>query len=409
MSIARIECDLCIVGGGPAGFTAGIFAANSGKRVIMLEKRSKPGRKLLLTGGGHCNILHWHTPQEFLDKCKPYDRFLRHSIFSFSPEQTFNYFQENGLPLQKLASGRVLPVSEKASDVLELLVRLYKDAGGRIIPMRSVSNVSKRDGKFIAESGDIVVSSDKIIIATGGASYPETGSDGSMFEVCRGLGHSIVKPRASLVAVHTKESFGSVAGVSVEEARVGFKDGKKRYNFDGPVVFTDTGIGGPAVLNLSREILPLLEKGNVDIWFDLVPNIDEQAFKKVIDDSIAKNPRKLSPQIINDFMPRSLAVLLCSMVGCEDKIATNLTRSERNRICELVKNHPLTVIANRSLSHAAATRGGVCNKEIDPKTMESKIVPGLFFAGEVMDVDGPCGGYNLQIAWSTGKLAGQSV
>ncbi|MGE4286890.1 MAG: NAD(P)/FAD-dependent oxidoreductase, partial [Phycisphaerae bacterium] len=384
-------------------------AAGRGLSVVNVEQTAQPARKLLITGGGHCNITNNLPAGDFLDACRPYDRFLRHAIFSFPPEQTCLFFERIGLPLYFEDSGKVFPASQDARDVLKVLLAAHKASGARLFTSSKVSAVRKENGGFTVECGDLSLRSKKMIVASGGISYPKTGSDGSMFAICRKLGHKVTPLKASLVAVKTKEDFSSIAGISVEEAQVGFFSGKKRLAFNGPLVFTDTGIGGPAVLNMSREVIARLESGAVEAYFDLLPALAEQDAEKYIDSLLAKSPRKQVPQILTEFIPRSLAMFICEKASLTAKTAANVARKERKHLLELVKRHPVTITALRDVNQAAVTRGGIDNSEIDSKTMESKIVPGLFFAGEVIDVDGPCGGFNLQIAFATGLLAGRSV
>lgn len=388
---------------------AAIEAAGRGLSVVNIEQTAQPARKLLITGGGHCNLTNDLDARAFLEACRPYDRFLRHAIYNYPPEQTCAFFTGRGLPLRRLDSGRVLPESDRASDVLDVMLAAHRRSGARILAANRVKAVRCEQGGFVTECGALTVCSKKLIIASGGLSYPKTGSDGSMFAVCKKLGHSVTPLKACLVAVLAKEDFSSITGVSVEDAVVGFQAGKKRVEFAGPLVFTDTGIGGPAVLNLSREIIALLGNGAVDAFFDILPRLSEQEAEKYLDSLLAKSPKKQIPHILTEFVPRSLAVLLCDEAALGEKTAANLSRLERKRLLELLKRHPLTVTALRDVQWATVTRGGIDNSEIDSKTMESKIVPGLFFAGEVIDADGPCGGFNLQIAFATGVLAGQSV
>lgn len=404
-----MQKDICIIGAGAAGLTAAIFASRSGKKVTIIESNTTAGRKLLKTGGGRCNITHQHTVDEFLRACNPYSRFLRHCSYEFSPDDVCEFFQQNGLMLKTEPDGCVFPITNRANDVLRILVDLARRGKVEFVYAKPIAAIEKNGNVFNVKTESLNIEAKSVIIATGGCSLQMTGSTGDGYRFAQSLGHTVNPPRACLVPLVAKESWvGEISGVALKNAVLSAKVGKKKIKLSGPVIFTSTGIGGPVVLNFSREILEQISEADVEISLDLMPDFDQESVEKFILEKIAENPKKELAGIFVGYLPRALAIMLCDMLGPKKAIIANqLSRKQRNLLVSLIKNLPMTVTATRPINEATVTRGGVSIDEIDSKTMQSKIVDGLFFAGEVIDVDGPCGGYNLQIAWSTGALAGK--
>jgi len=403
-----MEKQVCIIGAGPAGLISAIFSASNGAGTIVLETNSNPGRKLLLTGGRRCNITHDIEPAELVRLLGKQGRFLSYCIYEYSPKYILDFFSDMGLETKTETDGCVFPVSYKAEDVRDVLIEKAKNLSVEFSCNRRVINIIKKSRRFIVETQGHRISAEKIIIATGGMSYPQTGSTGDGYRFAQQLGHTIVEPRPSLVPLVTSEKWpGQLAGTS---ANVGISTtlNNKTIVTHGAIVFTNNGLGGPAAQDMSRyltDYLPAPEP--VGIMLDLTPDFKQQQLETRIVELSNENPKKKLVNVLADFLPRRLAVVVCELAGCDNETqAGQLKKQTRIKITQTIKALPMSVLRTRSIEEATVTRGGVSFTEINPKTMESIIYPGLFFAGEVIDVDGPCGGYNLQICWSTGALAG---
>ncbi len=403
-----MEKQVCIIGAGPAGLISAIFSASSGAGTIVLETNSNPGRKLLLTGGRRCNITHDIESAELVRLLGKQGRFLSYCLYEYPPKYILDFFSDMGLETKTETDGCVFPVSYKAEDVKKVLVEKAKNLEVEFSCNRRVINIIKKSGAFIVETKDHRIHAEKIIIATGGISYPQTGSTGDGYRFAQQLGHTIIEPRPSLVPLVTSEKWpGLLAGTS---ANVGISTtlNNKPIVTQGAVVFTNNGLGGPAAQDMSRHLTDYLPASEpVGITLDLAPDFEHEHLEARIVELTNENPKKKLVNVLADFLPRRLAVVVCEFAGCDDETpAGQLKKQTRHKITQTIKALPLSVVRTRSIEEATVTRGGVSFNEINPKTMESKICPGLFFAGEVIDVDGPCGGYNLQICWSTGALAG---
>jgi predicted Rossmann fold flavoprotein len=343
----------------------------------------------------------------------PKGRFLSYCLHRFTPEQVRQFFRELGLESRVEQDGCVFPVSDRASDVRDCLIKHAKNLGVRFFFDKPVKNIAREGSSFAVHADREVIVAEKVIIATGGLSYPQTGSTGDGYKFARELGHTIVEAKASLVPLVTRQDWpGQLAGTAVENVKISARISNKKITTAGALVFTDDGIGGPAVLDMSRYLtdhLPALEKP-LEITLDLALQITEVQLGTQFTALIAANPKKKIVNIVAGFVPKRLSVVLCRLAGCGDELLANqLKKDVRKRIVRILKALPLSVTNTRPIAEAIVTRGGVTTCELETKTTESKICPGLFFAGEVVDVDGPCGGYNLQMCWSTGALAGSSA
>ena len=403
---------VCIIGCGPSGLVAGIFAAREGADVTIIEANGNPCRKLLHTGGGRCNVTHEGDVEFFVNRFGDYGNFLKPALYTFTSEDFCRMLSENNLETRAEKDGCVFPITQRAADVSRVLLDIARRERVSFLFTKRVRGVSCQGQEFRVDFGKEYLQADRVIIATGGKSWPHTGSIGDGYEFAKSLGHSIVEPRAALTALIAKESLlFKLAGVCVEDMVLMTKVDNRKYSVRGPLVFADNGIGGPAVLNFSRYLTDKLfvEKSPITVWVDLFPDMDHAKLNDMIIDLVAQNPRKELAGIFINILPRSLALEICSALNDGKLVLANqLTRENRNRLVEILKGLELTITATRRIEEATITRGGIERGEIDPKTMESKVCRGLYFAGEVIDVDGPCGGYNLQIAWSTGALAGIS-
>jgi len=407
-----MRTKVCVIGAGPAGLMAAIFSAEAGSSTTVIEANTSAGRKLLLTGAGRCNITHQAEPAELVREFGAKGRLLSFCLYQYPPQYVQDFFAGLGLRLKIEKDGCVFPVSDRAGDVRDVLVERAKRLGVRFLYGRRVSGIVKEEGAFIVRTAKEPVYAEKLIVATGGLSWPKTGSTGDGYRFARETGHTIVEPKASLVPLVTREDWrGQLAGTAVEDVRVLARINKKKITTAGAIIFTEDGIGGPAVLNMSRYLTDYLPAGRtpIGISLDLAPQVIEVELETQITKLMAANPKKKVVNVLAEFVPKRLSAELCRQAGCGDELAAGqLKKDVRKKLVRFLKALPISVVSTRPIDEATVTHGGVSVTEIEPKTMESKICPGLFFAGEVIDADGPCDGYNLQICWSTGALAGQS-
>jgi predicted Rossmann fold flavoprotein len=391
---------------------ASICCAAENAETAVFETNTTAGRKLLLTGGGRCNLTHLASHGEIVRSFGPKGRFLSYCLHKFTPECTRQFFHKLGLESIVEPDGCVFPVSDRAADVRDCLINHAKNLGVRFYFDKSVKRIVQDGNSFVIHTNHDGFAAEKVIIATGGLSFPQTGSTGDGYRFAKELGHTIVEPRASLVPLVTHESWpGRVAGTAVENVRVCAHINNKKITTAGALVFTDDGIGGLAAWDMSRHLtdhLPALEKP-LKITIDLAPQVAQVELGTRVTSLIATNPKKKIVNILAEFVPKRLAEVLCKLAGCNEIEANQLKKDVRKKLVSNLKALPLSVTNTRPIAEAIVTRGGVSTCEIDSSTMESKICPGLFFAGEVIDADGPCGGYSLQMCWSTGALAGSSA
>jgi len=415
---------VCVIGAGPAGLMAAIFAAEVGSTTTVIEANTSAGRKLLLTGAGRCNLTHQAEPAEIVREFGDKGRFLSYCLYQYPPKYVQDFFAGLRLRLKIEKDGCVFPVSDRAFDVRDALVERAKKLGVRFLYGKRVSGIDRQEGAFVVRTAKETVYVEKLIISTGGLSWPKTGSTGDGYRFAQQFGHTIVEARASLVPLVTREDWpGKLAGTAVEDVRVSAKINNKKITTAGAIIFTDFGIGGPAVLNMSRNLTGYLPAGQgegiavalagrkpISISLDLAPKLSEAELENQITERLTANPKKKVVNVLSEFVPKRLSAVLCGQVGCGDELAAGqLKKDVRKKLLWLLKTLPLSVVGTRPIDEATVTRGGISVSEIKPKTMESKICPDLFFAGEVIDADGPCGGYNLQMCWSTGALAGSSA
>jgi hypothetical protein len=407
-----MKTDVCIIGAGAAGLMAGISAAREGARVVLVERNTTAGRKLLRTGKGRCNFTHDGGVEEVLKGCGRYARFLKHSFYEFSPQAVRGFFSQRGVLEKVEEDGSVFPASDRATDIAEALLAECKSLGVVFLYGKRVEGAKREEDGFVVQAGAEVVECRSLIVATGGMSWPQFGSTGDGLEIAAVLGHRIKKPAACLVPLVTMEKWvGELAGVGVGEVKMMAKVGAEKVRTEGLMLFTQDGIGGPAVLDMSWRLADVLSEGKtVDIAVDLLPGMDDPQVDAAIQDACGRQPKKDVRGLLTMWWAKSVAAALCGLADVGEGVTgAELPKNKRRKLVHLIKTLPLTIVGARPLEEGTVTRGGVITDEIDPKTMGSKICPGLFFAGEVIDVDGPCGGYNLQIAWSTGALAGRSA
>ena len=408
-----MEYDVAVIGGGPAGMMAAIAAAEKGAKVALFEKNPKLGMKLLLTGGGRCNLSHSGSAREFCSRFGKQGDFLLSPFSVFGTKETMDFFEDNGLETKE-ESGKIYPDSEKAKDVLNVLVSLLKKNKVDVFLSSEVKDI-RTDGKKIVSillpnKKEVLVKA--CVFSAGGKSYPVTGSTGEGFNWMKKMGHAINELKPALTPVETKEGWTkSLSGISLEDVSVSLiVDGKKSGEGRGEILFTHFGLSGPLVLNMSREIGDLMEKGKVKISIDLFPGKSMEESDEYLQEIFNKNRNKHVLKCLSDVFTEKLSSFIMNFSGVPfDRKPNILTKEERERIVRFMKKIELNVVGLLGFDRAMATQGGVSLKEIDSKTMGSKIVPNLYLAGEAIDLDGPSGGYNLQMCWTTGKIAGQNA
>lgn len=404
--------SIIVIGGGPAGMMAAVAASQSGQDVVLVDHQKNLGRKLMITGKGRCNITNQSDKADFLDKIS--QSFFCHSAFhQFFVEDLMDMMTQAGCPLKVERGQRVFPVSDKAKDVLGVFLDKLKEGGVQIRRSSPVKEIMVREGRVrgvrLKTKEELA---GRVILATGGMSYPQTGSDGSGYGLARALGHRLIKPLPSLVGLRTKEAWSkSLAGLSLKNVSLSYRDKKKTPSFFGEMLFTHQGISGPIVLTASRNIVRLLdEKGPLTLSLDLKPALDKKQIQARMIREIEAHSKKDLTNLLRELLPLKLIGPFLSLSGLDGRLkAHQLTKAGRKRLEGLFKDLPLTVLASEGFKSAVVTQGGIDLKEIDPSTMASKQVSGLYFAGEILDLDGPTGGYNLQIAFSTGYVAGAAA
>ena len=406
--------DVVVIGGGPSGMMAAIEASELGAKVALLEKNIVLGRKLLLTGKGRSNITRAEfNPKELAKKYGREGNFLLYPLSVFGVKETLKFFEEHGLKTKIERGKRIFPQSDKARDVLNVLIQSLKKNNVLILTKAEVGEIlikGKKITKLFLKDGREITAKN-YIICTGGKSYPQTGSTGDGYKWLQKLGHTIIKPRPALTPINIKEAWPKEAqGLSLKNVKLFvFQNSKKVESRFGELLFTHFGISGPIVLDLSGKIGELLEKGGVSLFLDLKPALSFEKLDKRLQSDSLKQSNKMFKNSLADLLPSKLIPVIVKLSGINQmKKVNKITKEERNKLVKLLKNLEMTVNSLLGFETAIITLGGVSLKEIDAKTMKSKLVDNLFLAGEIINLHGPTGGYNLQLCWSTGHLAGQS-
>ena len=408
--------DLIVVGGGAAGMMAAITAARLGTEVCLIERNPKVGRKLYITGKGRCNVTNHCAPEEVLASTPRNGRFLYSAMSRTTPADVEDFFTKLGVELKVERGNRVFPKSDKSADIIDALFLELKRLRVPILQER-VSAVCFRDGAVSAvEMGEgkarNSLSCKTVILATGGASYPATGSTGDGYRMAEELGHTIVEPRPSLVPLESPDAFcGEMQGLALKNVvlTVRGRKGKILYQEQGELLFTHFGMSGPLVLSASAHMRDF-GKEQYSCSIDLKPALDEQTLDARLVRELGENANKGMANLMGALVPRLMIPVLLKRADIPgEKKAHDVTKGERRRLLELFKHFTVAVSGPRPISEAIITSGGVKVSEVDPKTMGSKKVEGLYFAGELLDVDAYTGGFNLQIAWATGRAAGESA
>ena len=408
--------NIIVVGGGAAGLLAGIAATELGAQVMILEKMRTPGRKMLITGKGRCNITNNCEIAEIIRNLPGNGRFLNSALHRFSNDDMIYLLESHGLQTKVERGGRVFPVTDKAKDVVDTLLNIYREKGGKILVDQTVSKILIEEGcvaGVVTNDGN-KYTADAVIITTGGASYPGTGSDGNGFTLAKACGHTIITLKPSLVPLESdSEYIKSLQGLSLRNVKASICCGEKVLASEfGEMLFTHFGFSGPIILSLSKAVAEAFATGNkdLDLIIDLKPALDVQKLDMRIQRDFANYLRKQLVNGMKDLLPgRLISVVLDAAFLNPDKPINQVSKEERARLVYNLKNLSFPITGTRPLAEAIVTAGGVSTKEINPKTFESKIVKKLYFAGEVIDVDGYTGGYNLQAAFSSGYAAGYAA
>lgn len=404
--------NVAIIGAGASGLMAAYAAAANGNTVTVYEKNEKSGKKIYITGKGRCNLTNDVPPQEFLQNVVNNSKFLTSAIYSFSSSDTQQFFENNGLRLKTERGNRVFPASDKASDVTKCLENACRNMGVIFNFNKKVDSICVLNS---TASGIIVnnnlISYDKVLVCTGGISYPLTGSTGDGYKFAETCGHEVVSPKPALCGINLKGNyFARMQGLSLKNVELSvWYDGKREYSFFGEMLFTHFGISGPLVLTVS-SLINRIDLNKVVLSIDFKPALSEEQLDERLLREFAASPNKTVLSVMRDILPSSLIpeVLLRSKINGEKKV-NSVSRAERGALLTTLKKFDMLVSSLRPFDEAIVTSGGVSVKSINPKTMESKLVKGLYFCGEVLDVDAFTGGFNLQIAFSTGFAAGNSI
>lgn len=412
MSTTRARIELAVVGGGAAGLAAAYTAASLGADVTVFEKNRKTGRKLRITGKGRCNVTNDCEPEEFLRSVPSNPRFLYSSIYGFTPADTKELFEKLGVPLKVERGKRVFPVSDNANDIADALTSACRRAGVHVNLNDEVTELAVSDGRICglrAHSGEH--SFDAVIVATGGASYPLTGSTGDGYGFAENTGHTVVPVRPSLVPLTAGGICRACQGLSLKN--IGFRieapNGKTVYEDFGELMFAHFGLTGPVVLSASAHLPSDLTNGKYKAIIDLKPALNEKKLDLRIQSDFRKFANRDFGNALSELLPQKLIAPIVSLSGISpSKKVNSVTHEEREALVKLLKGLAVPLTGFRPIEEAIITKGGVSVRELDPRTMESKLVSGLYFVGEVIDVDAYTGGFNLQIAFSTGIAAGRA-
>ena len=404
-----MKYDGIVIGGGPAGMFAAIMAAQQGARVLLLEKNGRLGKKLLITGKGRCNVTNRCSPEEVLRNIPRNSKFLYSAVNTFPPERIISFFEESGCALKTERGNRVFPVSDRSSSVLECLESLLRSSGVKVISETAEDIIVDNGVAVGVRTSNQTLSAQWVLLATGGVSYPATGSTGDGYKMAQKLGHTVVPPEGSLVPLETVgDSCSRMQGLSLRNVGVKLLDakGKSLYKDFGELLFTHFGISGPTVLSASAH----LRGEGCRMLIDLKPALDSGKLNDRILRDLDQYKNRTMENALTDLLPRSMIPVVLDLLQIAPDLQANALKKEQRRaLVDLLKAFPVEISGKRPVAEAIITSGGIKVSEINPKTMESKIVRGLYYAGEIIDCDAYTGGFNLQIAWSTAFAAGTAI
>lgn len=409
--------DVIVTGGGPAGMFAAVAAAERGHKVLLLEKNEKLGKKLYITGKGRCNLTNACGPDDLRANVMTNAKFLYSAFSACDNHRVIDFFEKNGMKTKVERGGRVFPVSDHSSDVISVLQKKLRLSGvavryGTRVESLLVQSAQERRVTGVKLTDQETLYADAVILATGGFSYQTTGATGDGYRIAREAGHTVTDIHPSLVPFCAVEDYvGRMQGLSLKNVRVRVKDGRKvLYDESGEMLFTHFGVSGPLVLSASAAIRPALTQKKLSMEIDLKPALSDEQLSRRLLREFGEAGKKQFKNALNSLFPVKMIPVVTELSGIPPERRVNeITKAERLDFVRLIKAFPVTLNGLRGFDEAIVTRGGVCVKEVNPSTMESKIVKNLYFCGELLDADAMTGGYNLQIAWSTGYLAGISV
>ncbi len=405
------KAQVAVVGAGAAGYFAAIRAAERGRQVVLLEKNRKPAVKILMSGGTRCNLTQATDRRGIVDAFGKQGRFLHSALAALGPEELVDWFAEAGVPTKVESTGKVFPVSDRAVDVADALRRTLDRSGATLLLDRPVQQVERTDAGFVLRTAGGNLAAEKIVLTTGGQSYPGCGTTGDGYEWAKQLGHRIVPPRPALVPLLSDlEWVHALSGVTVSDVGVKIVEGenpqtKPQAAGRGSLLFTHFGLSGPVVMDLSRAVTA---RPDASVWqavCDFVPSLAEED----LTDALARRNQTVLA-VVSEWLPRRLAETLLAQASIpNDQRTAELSKKHRNRLVQVMKRMPIPIRGSQGFKKAEVTAGGVDLRDVDSRTMQSKRCPNLYLAGEILDLDGPIGGYNFQAAFSTGWLAGESV
>lgn len=401
-----------VVGGGAAGIMAAITAAKDGKSVLLLEKLSQIGAKLKATGGGRCNLTNTLSNEDFMAKFGRNGRFMQDALRVFNHKALMQFFKEIGVETHAPDGFRVFPTSHSSQTIISAFEKEMQRLGIEVLTSQKVQKILHSQNRATGvQTKDETLYAHNVIVATGGLGYPVLGAEGEGHEMAKEMGHKITKLNPAMMPLHTKEKWVSSCRADTI-AKVELRIDIKKYNklkVTGDLIFTKSGIRGPVVLDAAREITPLLDEyGEVPLLLNLTKGMNEEQITKHLKDASAKNPQSTMLELVTTLLPSALSNELCLLSEIDPQTTyKKISGASKAKLIELLAWTPLTIIGHDGFKMAMITRGGVDLKEIEPKTMQSKIINGLYFCGEIMNLDGPCGGYNLQWSFSSGYLAGK--
>lgn len=407
--------DVIVVGGGPAGMMAAGRAAERGANVLLLEKNDQLGKKLLITGGGRCNVTNSEFDnRKLLLKFKDNGKFLFSAFSQWAVKESLDFFHEHGMDTKVENELRVFPISNKAESVWNVLVEYMKKYNVTVQSNSPVIAITHEESQVtgVVLKNKKIIQGKSIIIATGGTSRPETGSTGDAYSWLREMGHTVIEPTPSLVPVAVKDHWvKKVAGVSVPNVKITIlQNNQKQGVSKGKILFTHIGLSGPTILNMSKDIGELLHYGEVVLSLDLLPSEDHGTLNKKLQDIFKENDKKKFQNALPKLVPSALASIITELSNIDkDKSCNSITREERLHLIDLLKNIPIQVDKLLGVEKAIITSGGIILDEVDFKSMTSRIFPNLYLIGDVLNIDRPSGGYSLQLCWTTGFVAGNSI
>jgi hypothetical protein len=405
--------EIVVIGAGAAGLVAAAEAASRGRRTLLLEKNRRPGVKILMSGGTRCNLTHATDKWGIIRAYGAQGNFLHSALAALSPPDLVALIEQEGVPTKVEETGKIFPISNRATDVLSALVSRLERSGAELALAEAVTGIERNDSNFLVMTPSRLIPAEKVIITVGGQSYPGSGTTGDGYAWAAALGHTIVPPRPALVPLTTGEPWvHALSGVTVPDVSLAIEvqGGKSQPSTRGSLLFTHFGLSGPVVLDISRQVTALPDPAAATLLVDFLPDLHAEAFDQDLRQAAAADGKRQMAGVLSTRLPRRLIEALLARAGLPLEIrGGEFSKVARTALVAALKRTPVPVSGTRGFAKAEVTAGGVSLDEVDSRTMESKLVPGLYFAGEILDLDGPIGGYNFQAAFSTGVLAGRSV